>query len=239
MDGMHDLGGKQGFGAVRYSPNAHGVPRAVGEARQRALRARGAGSASSTWTSTATRSSAWSRATTSRRATTSARSPASPRCASRRASSRARSSSAAPAAHSRSRCAERAGPHQRRRTRERFKPGDRVRVTRRLRAGPHAHARLHPRQGRRRGGRIAGLSVSRCARARRRGRGRADLRRALQQPRSCGRTRPTPALVHVGVFQSYLKPRGLTVARYAGLRMARRRRRPDTRTRDARERSRL
>ena len=73
MDGIHDLGGRQGFGRVRYSPDAPGLPRAVGEARQRALLARGAGSASSTWTSTATRSSAWSRATTCRPATTSAR----------------------------------------------------------------------------------------------------------------------------------------------------------------------
>ena len=36
-------------------------------------------------------------------------------------------------------------------------------------------------------------------------RGRADLRRALPQPRTCGPTRADAALVHVGVFQSYLE----------------------------------
>ena len=36
MDGMHDLGGRQGFGRVRYALDAPGLPRAVGEARQRA-----------------------------------------------------------------------------------------------------------------------------------------------------------------------------------------------------------
>ena len=102
MDGMHDLGGKQGFGRVRHSPTRAGLSRSRGRsASTRSTRSRSS-SASSTWTSTVTRSSAWSRATTSRPATTSARSRAWRRSASRRASSRARSSSGARRARSRS-----------------------------------------------------------------------------------------------------------------------------------------
>jgi hypothetical protein len=72
MDGIHDLGGRQGFGPVRYLPDAPAF-HADWEKRINALYGWRCGAASSTWTSTVTRSSGWSRATISRPATTSAR----------------------------------------------------------------------------------------------------------------------------------------------------------------------
>ena len=65
MDGIHDLGGRQGFGRVRHTLDAHRPSTSRGRsASTRSTRSRSS-SASSTWTSTATRSSAWSRATIS------------------------------------------------------------------------------------------------------------------------------------------------------------------------------
>ena len=191
MDGMHDLGGKQGFGrGPLFAERARRFTRRGKRASTRSIRSRSS-SASSTWTSTATRSSAWSRATICRRATTSARSPAWRRSASRRASSRARSSSAArtgafPAVGARARpgrtnVAER----------ERFKPGDRVRVRTDHVPG---HVRM-PGYIRGKTGvvveRVAGLSLSRCPRARRGRRRTSPPTTCASMPRSCGRTRPT------------------------------------------------
>ncbi len=126
MDGMHDLGGRQGFGPVRYTLNAPAF-HAAWEVRANSLYAFAVRAASSTWTSTATRSSAWSRATISRPATTNARSPAwRHSCVEKGIVTREELERraqglfplAAPSAPGRTNVP----------TRERFKPGDRVRV---------------------------------------------------------------------------------------------------------------
>ena len=87
--------------------------------------------------------------------------------------------------------------------RERFAIGDRIRA-RRSRARPRAPARLYARQDRRRRRRVAALPFPRRARPRRRRRGRADLRRALQRCRALARL-GRRRVVHVGVFESYLE----------------------------------
>ena len=63
MDGMHDIGGKQGFGRVRHAPQAP-VFHEDWEKRMNALYAWWCATAFSTWTNTAMPSSAWNRATT-------------------------------------------------------------------------------------------------------------------------------------------------------------------------------
>ena len=190
MDGMHDLGGKQGFG--RGPPLARRARPSTSRGRSastRSTRSRSS-SASSTWTSTATRSSAWSRATICRRATTSARSPAWRRSASRRASCtreelERRAEGAFPLA-----LAERARPHQRGR-----RASASSRATASACATDHVpgHVRM-PGYIRGKTGVVVGESPAYPfpdAHAHGvDGRGRADLRRALQQPRTCGRTRP-------------------------------------------------
>ena len=87
------------------------------------------------------------------------------------------------------RLAERAGPRATSPTRERFKPGDRVRV-RTDHVPGHVRMPGYIRgKTRRRGQRVAGLSVPRRARARREGGRRADLRRALQGRRAVAERR--------------------------------------------------
>ena len=115
MDGIHDLGGKQGFGRGAPFARRAGVPRAVGKARQRALFARGAA-----------RHLQHGRVPPRDRAHGAAPLPVrellraladepGDAAASRRASSRARSSSGAPKASSRWRCrARRDAPTRRR-----------------------------------------------------------------------------------------------------------------------------
>ena len=209
MDGMHDLGGKQGFGRVRYALNAPSLPRAVGEARQRALLAGGEA-----------RHLQHGRVPPRHRAHGAAPLPHrqllraladQPRDAVRREGHRhARGARAPRAGRFPLAVAERAGPHATSQARERFKPGDRVRVRTDYVPGHVAHARLHPRQDRRRGGRIAGLSVSRRARPWREAQDEPtyDVRFNAEElwPNSAD-----PALVHVGVFQSYLERAGAGV----------------------------
>ena len=60
MDGMHDMGGRQGFGAVRYTRNAQAF-HADGKCAQIRFMPSQCDAASSTWTNTVTRSSEWSR----------------------------------------------------------------------------------------------------------------------------------------------------------------------------------
>jgi nitrile hydratase len=63
VDGIHDLGGMQGFGAVAHSP-AEPVFQHRWEAAARALMQVVAGAAGLAAASSGTRSSGWSRATT-------------------------------------------------------------------------------------------------------------------------------------------------------------------------------
>ena len=202
MDGMHDLGGRQGFGRVRYAPGAPAF-HAAWERRVNALYGWRSGSASSTWTSTGTRSSAWSRATTCPPATTSARSQAWRRyCVEKGVVTREELERRAKGEFPLSEPSA-AGPLQpgRARTLQAGRPGPRQE---RLLCRPRAHARLHPRQDRCRGQRVAGLSVSRRPRARRSGGGRADLRRRASAPRTCGPTRPTRRSSTSASSSSYL-----------------------------------
>ena len=201
MDGMHDLGGQQGFGPVRYTLNAPAF-HAAWEVRVNSLYA------------FAVRLGIFNmdeyRHAIERMeprhylaASYYERSLTSLATLLRREGHRdARGAGAPRAGRVSARGAERAGTHQRRRRASASQPGDRVRVQARLRAGPRAHAGLHPRQDRRRRERVAGLSVSRraCARA---------SRRRTSPPTTCasaartsGRIRPTRALVHVAVFRA-------------------------------------
>ena len=90
--------------------------------------------------------------------------------------------------------------------RERFKRGDRVRVQERLLRRTCAHAGLHPRQARRRRQRIS-RSIRFPMRM------RMACTPQTSRPTTCAfRTEDLwpnsadPALVHVGVFRSYLEP---------------------------------
>ena len=205
MDGIHDLGGKQGFGPVRYTLNAHGVPRALGSARQRALRAtRCAGHLQHGRVPPCDRAHGAAPLPHRELLRALAHEPRHA-AASRRASSRARSSSAraggtfplaTPSAPGRTNVA----------ARERFKPGDRVRVRSSTSCPATCACRRYIRG---KTGVVVGESPAypfpdahahgvEAA-------GRADLRRALPQPRTCGRTRPIPRWCTSGVFQSYLE----------------------------------
>ena len=146
MDGIHDLGGRQGFGRGALRARRAGVPRAVGEARQRALRARGAA-----------RHLQHGRVPPRDRAHGAAPLPVGellralahePRDAVRREGRRhARGARAARRRRVPAGAAERAGPRRtspaRRALRAR-RPGA---GAGRPRAGPRPHAGLHPRQG--------------------------------------------------------------------------------------------
>ena len=72
MDGRHDLGGKQGFGPIRYSPMAPTF-HAHWEKRVNALYSLAVKLGIFNMDEYTTPSSAWSRATTCRPATTNAR----------------------------------------------------------------------------------------------------------------------------------------------------------------------
>ena len=139
MDGMHDLGGRQGFGACATRSTRTAFHARVGEcARTRSMRSR-CGTASSTWTSTATRSSAWSRATTSaasyyERSLTGLATLCVEKGVVTREELERRAEGAFPLA------APSAPGRTNAPARERFAPGDRVRVQARLRARPHPHA---------------------------------------------------------------------------------------------------
>ena len=58
MDGIHDLGGRQGFGPIRYAVEARRLSMRRGKSGSMRSMAWRSGAASSTWTNTGTRSSA-------------------------------------------------------------------------------------------------------------------------------------------------------------------------------------
>jgi nitrile hydratase len=200
MDGMHDLGGRQGFGRVRYTLKAQTFHEPLGEARQRAvlLAVRLGIFNMDEYRHAIERmeprhylpASYYERSLTSLA-----------RSASRKASFTKESSSARRQARSRSRC--RSAPAAA------TWPTREASSRRRCACAPtSSRARAHAGYIRGKTGvvveRVAGLSVPRRARPWRRRRGRADLRRSRFNAEELWPNSADKAQVHVGVFESYL-----------------------------------